>query len=384
MDERTDGISRRQLSILLFVSALSPLIRQTPGMAVQGAGGAVWLSALLALAPLPLAGLLLGRLTRKRLPGEGLGGVLLRVFGRFGGTAAVLLYTAWTVFYAGFVLRAGADRFVTAVYPGSRPWLFMAVMAVLCVPACLGRLKTLGRCAEIALPLLALVFLFVFLFCLPGLDAANLAPLSRETVMDAARGTLWLLSTMSVLLLLAFLSDRTEPGPLAAPFNRAFLALGLLAALLCVTVVATFGAKLTAEMHYPFFVMIRCIRIFRLLERVGLADRADAYPSQLSGGQKQRIAIVRSLMMDPEVMLFDEPTSALDPEMVGEVLDVMKELAQQGMTMVVVTHEMGFAREVGDRVLFMADGKILEEGTPDKMFDAPENPRLKDFLAKVL
>ena len=268
MDERTDGISRRQLSILLFVSALSPLIRQTPGMAVQSAGGAVWLSALLALVPLPLAGLLLGRLTRKRLPGEGLGGALRRVFGRFGGTAAVLLYTVWTVFYAGFVLRAGADRFVTAVYPGSRPWLFMAVMAALCVPACLGRLKTLGRCAEIALPLLALVFLFVFLFCLPGLDAANLAPLSRETVMDAARGTLWLLSTMSVLLLLAFLSDRTEPGPLAASFNRPLLALGALAALLCVTVVGTFGASLTAEMHYPFFVMIRCIRIFRLLERV--------------------------------------------------------------------------------------------------------------------
>lgn len=268
MDERTDGISRRQLSILLFVSALSPLIRQTPGMAVQSAGGAVWLSALLALAPLPLAGLLLGRLTRKRLPGEGLGGVLLRVFGRFGGTAAVLFYTGWTLFYAGFVLRAGADRFVTAVYPGSRPWLFMAVMAVLCVPACLGRLKTLGRCAEIALPLLALVFLFVFLFCLPGLDAANLAPLSRETVMDAARGTPWLLSTMSVLLLLAFLSDRTEPGPLAASFNRPLLALGALAALLCVTVVGTFGASLIAEMHYPFFVMIRCIRIFRLLERV--------------------------------------------------------------------------------------------------------------------
>ena len=268
MDERTDRISRRQLSILLFVSALSPLIRQTPGMAVQSAGGAVWLSALLALVPLPLAGLLLGRLTRKRLPGEGLGGALLRVFGRFGGTAAVLLYTVWTVFYAGFVLRAGADRFVTAVYPGSRPWLFMAVMAALCVPACLGRLKTLGRCAEIALPLLTLVFLFVFLFCLPGLDAANLAPLSRETVRDAARGTLWLLSTMSVLLLLAFLSDRTEPGPLAASFNRALLALGALAALLCVTVVGTFGASLTAEMHYPFFVMIRCIRVFRLLERV--------------------------------------------------------------------------------------------------------------------
>ena len=121
-----------------------------------------------------------------------------------------------------------------------------------------------------------------------------------------------------------------------------------------------------------------------LLERVGLADRANAYPSQLSGGQKQRVAIVRALAMEPEVMLFDEPTSALDPEMVGEVLDVMKELAMEGMTMVVVTHEMGFAREVGDRVVFMDHGKILEEGTPEMVFGAPSNPRLRDFLSKVL
>ena len=121
-----------------------------------------------------------------------------------------------------------------------------------------------------------------------------------------------------------------------------------------------------------------------LLERVGLADRADAYPSQLSGGQKQRIAIVRALCMEPDVMLFDEPTSALDPEMVGEVLDVMKELAKEGMTMVVVTHEMGFAREVGDRVMFMADGKLVEEGTPQEMFENPKSERLQDFLAKVL
>lgn len=122
----------------------------------------------------------------------------------------------------------------------------------------------------------------------------------------------------------------------------------------------------------------------KLLERVGLADRAKAYPSQLSGGQKQRIAIVRALCMQPQVMLFDEPTSALDPEMVGEVLDVMKELAADGMTMVVVTHEMGFAREVGNRVLFMADGKIIEEGTPDEIFNHPNHPRLQDFLKKVL
>ena len=121
-----------------------------------------------------------------------------------------------------------------------------------------------------------------------------------------------------------------------------------------------------------------------LLDRVGLADRADAYPIQLSGGQKQRVAIVRALAMEPEVMLFDEPTSALDPEMVGEVLDVMKELAKEGMTMVCVTHEMGFAREVGNRVLFMADGKLLEEGTPEEIFDHPKHERLKEFLAKVL
>lgn len=121
-----------------------------------------------------------------------------------------------------------------------------------------------------------------------------------------------------------------------------------------------------------------------LLKRVGLEDRADAYPSQLSGGQKQRVAIVRSLAMNPDVILFDEPTSALDPEMVGEVLDVMKELAEDGMTMVVVTHEMGFAREVGNRVIFMDDGKILEEGTPEEIFGNPKNPRLKDFLSKVL
>ena len=121
-----------------------------------------------------------------------------------------------------------------------------------------------------------------------------------------------------------------------------------------------------------------------LLSRVGLGDRAEAYPIQLSGGQKQRVAIVRALMMEPEVMLFDEPTSALDPEMVGEVLEVMKELAQGGMTMVVVTHEMGFAKEVGSRVLFMADGKLLEQGTPEDIFDHPQNPRLQDFLSRVL
>ena len=125
-------------------------------------------------------------------------------------------------------------------------------------------------------------------------------------------------------------------------------------------------------------------KAMELLARVGLADRADAWPNQLSGGQKQRVAIVRALCMEPDVMLFDEPTSALDPEMVGEVLDVMKELAKSGMTMVVVTHEMGFAREVASQVLFLDDGVIAEEGTPDEIFGAPKGERLQSFLAKVL
>ena len=126
------------------------------------------------------------------------------------------------------------------------------------------------------------------------------------------------------------------------------------------------------------------LRALKLLDRVGLGDKAKAYPAQLSGGQKQRVAIVRALAMEPDVMLFDEPTSALDPEMVGEVLDVMKSLAREGMTMVVVTHEMGFAREVGDRVLFMDEGIIMEQGTPEEVFGNPQNPRTQDFLRKVL
>ena len=125
-------------------------------------------------------------------------------------------------------------------------------------------------------------------------------------------------------------------------------------------------------------------KAFQLLDRIGLRDKADAYPSQLSGGQKQRIAIIRALAMNPKMMLFDEPTSALDPEMVGEVLAVMKELADSGMTMFVVTHEMGFAPEVGTRVVFMDDGQILEENTPQEFFAHPQNPRLQDFLSKVL
>ncbi|WP_300383753.1 amino acid ABC transporter ATP-binding protein [Clostridium sp.] len=125
-------------------------------------------------------------------------------------------------------------------------------------------------------------------------------------------------------------------------------------------------------------------KAFKLLEKVGLNEKAKAYPSSLSGGQKQRIAIARALAMEPEVMLFDEPTSALDPEMVGEVLNVMKDLAKEGMTMIVVTHEMGFAREVGDRILFMDGGNIVEQGTPEEMFNNPQNQRTKDFLSKVL
>ncbi len=137
---------------------------------------------------------------------------------------------------------------------------------------------------------------------------------------------------------------------------------------------------------FPHMTVLRNLTLgpMKLLERVGLADRADAYPSQLSGGQKQRIAIVRALAMNPDVMLFDEPTSALDPEMVGEVLEVMKQLAKDGMTMVVVTHEMGFAREVGTNIVFVDEGVIVEQGAPSEFFENPKSPRLKEFLSKVL
>ena len=140
-------------------------------------------------------------------------------------------------------------------------------------------------------------------------------------------------------------------------------------------------APVTLELKTPREAQAQALK---LLERVGLADKKDEYPNMLSGGQKQRIAIVRALAMEPEVILFDEPTSALDPEMVGEVLDVMRELARDGMTMIVVTHEMGFAREVADRVIFMADGSIVEEGTPREIFDTPKEERTQNFLSKVL
>ena len=144
------------------------------------------------------------------------------------------------------------------------------------------------------------------------------------------------------------------------------------------------------EVKAPKFASVKLLKAhadadaMRLLERIGLKDKADVYPSTLSGGQKQRIAIVRALAMNPQVMLFDEPTSALDPEMVGEVLDLIRELAAEGMTMVIVTHEMGFAREVASRVMFMDAGKIAEQGTPEEVFAHPTSPRLKEFLAKVL
>lgn len=140
----------------------------------------------------------------------------------------------------------------------------------------------------------------------------------------------------------------------------------------------------TAIKSMKAMVAERKAQAMELLARIGLEDKADVYPSTLSGGQKQRIAIVRALAMNPKVMLFDEPTSALDPEMVGEVLDLMKQLAKEGMTMVIVTHEMGFAREAADRIIFLDEGKIKEDGTPDEIFDNPKNPRLKEFLSKVL
>lgn len=167
-------------------------------------------------------------------------------------------------------------------------------------------------------------------------------------------------------------AHRQKMGMVFQQFNL-FPHMTIMDNLTCAPVMLKKSAKAEAEK-----------KAMELLARVGLADRADSYPNQLSGGQKQRVAIVRALCMEPDVMLFDEPTSALDPEMVGEVLDVMKELAKDGMTMVVVTHEMGFAREVSNRVIFLDDGVIAEEGTPDQIFGRPQSERLKSFLAKVL
>ena len=265
---RRDRLSRRQFAALVWGLMVSPMLRQAPGPVARAAGRGAWLSALLALPAAGLLALAAGRFLGSRRPGEGLGELLCRALGRGWGRAAAALWAAWFVFYGGFVLRAGADRFVSAVYPDSRSWIFMAVMLALALPAGLGRLVTLGRCAVLTAPALGLVFVTVFLSCVPNLDGANLLPLAGRDVPGAAQGLGPLISVLAVGVQAGFLAGRTEPGSLTRPFAAAFLGQGALCLGLCVTTVGVFGPAMTGRMSYPFFVMIRSIRIPHLLERV--------------------------------------------------------------------------------------------------------------------
>lgn len=261
-------LDRRQFGILLWAMMVSPLIRQVPGAMTASAGRGVWLSALISLPAAALFGVFLGAFLKTRGPGEGMGELLCRCLGQPLGRIAAGVFTLWLSFYAGFVLRAGADRFVSAVYPESPTWLFMAVMLLLCLPAGLGRLKTLARCAQIVAPALGILFAVVFIFCFQNMEADNLWPLRPEDLAGAGEGALPLLTTLSVGAYLAFSAGDTEPGNLHKSFAVPLLCLAVLGLGLCVATVGTFGAELTEQMNYPFFVMIRSIRIFNIFERI--------------------------------------------------------------------------------------------------------------------
>ena len=266
--DRDDAMSVRQFSVLLWASLVSPLIRQVPGAMALIAREGVWLSAMLTFPAAPALGLLWARFLRSRQDGEGLGELFCRCVGCLPGRAAAGLCAVWISFYAGFALRAGADRFVAAVYPESPVWLFGGVMLLLSLGAALGRAKTLSRCAQLIAPVLAAVFALVLVFCLPNMEAANLWPLPPDAFPRACRGALPLINTLSVGVLSLFLAGRVEKGDLRAAFSLPLLSLSLLGALLCAATGGTFGADLADKMNYPFFVMIRSVRIAHLLERV--------------------------------------------------------------------------------------------------------------------
>lgn len=268
MDEGNSLLTSRQLGMLLWAGMVSPLIRQVPGVMTDLAGGAAWLSALLCVPAAGLLGLFTAGMLRSRAPGEGLGEQLCRTAGPLPGRLTAGVFGSWAVFYAGFVLRAGADRFVSAMYPDSRDWPFMAVMGLLALMAGAGRLKTLARCAQITAPVLWAVFAAVFLFCLPNADLSELWPPagpSPDGVLRAAVPMLW---TMGVGVLPAFLAGETEPGSLSGAFGLPMMTLAGLGAVLCAATAGTFGPELTGELRYPFFVMLRGVRVFDLLERV--------------------------------------------------------------------------------------------------------------------
>ena len=267
-EQKNDRLTSRGRLSLLFCLLLAPLIRQIPGSVVPRAGSAAWLSVVLAVPPLLFGAWVFSRMLSRCREGETLCALLLRGLGKHAGRPFVFLLALWLSLYAGFVLRAGADRFVAAVYTESPVWLFAAVMLVLVLPAALGRLRVLGRCAEISALLLGAVFVLVFLFALPGMDADNLLPLTGDDLPGALGGVPGALSPFVVALSLALVDRKTAAAPSVKTLLAALLPLIVLALLLSLTTVGTFGAELTGSMNYPFFVMIRGIRLFHLLERV--------------------------------------------------------------------------------------------------------------------
>lgn len=268
MDERGGLLTSWQLGLLLWAGMVSPLIRQVPGVMTDFAGGAAWLSAMLCVPAAGLLGLFTAGMLRSRAPGEGLGELLCRTAGPLPGRLTAGVFGVWAVFYAGFVLRAGADRFVSAMYPDSRDWPFMAVMGLLALMAGAGKLKTLARCAQIAAPVLWAVFVTVFVFCLPNVDLPELWPPAGPAPAGVGRAAVPMLWTLGVGVLPAFLAGETERGSLAGAFALPLMTLAGLGALLCAATAGTFGPQLTGQMRYPFFVMLRGVRIFDLLERV--------------------------------------------------------------------------------------------------------------------
>ena len=260
---KNDNLTLSQYRALIFCSMLSPLIRQLPAGVVGLAGRSSFLSALLGLLPALGVLWLLCRLSRGVFPGE----LLPRALGKAPGRFILGVFGLWLAFYGGFVLRAGADRFMAAVYPEGRVALFMAVMLLILLPAAAGRTKTVCRMAELLLGAMAALFLVVFVFALPGVDAKNLFPLEAE-LPSVLRGALPVSDTLLVSVWLLFLGGEREEGALFGVFARPIAALALIGALLCLTTVGSFGAALTEKMNYPFFVMIRGVRIFHLLERI--------------------------------------------------------------------------------------------------------------------
>ncbi|MDO4749607.1 MAG: GerAB/ArcD/ProY family transporter [Eubacteriales bacterium] len=266
--QKTDRISRRQLHNMAFVALLSPVIRQIPRTITLTTGRTAWLAGILSFLPCLLVAYFLKAFLRSKAPDEGLGEVFLHALGPVFGRLAILLYTLWMLFYAGFVLRTGADRFISTVYPNSRPWIFVSAMLILALLAGLGRLKVLARTAELVRPLLIAVFVVVFSFALPDVRKENLLPVSILDTVPLLISVLPVVNTLSLVLYTAFLDNRTEPGRIIADAMENLILLLLVVTFLCMTTIGIFGAELTVRMNHPFFVMIRNIEIFNLFERV--------------------------------------------------------------------------------------------------------------------